>query len=269
MCLCFQNLFAFGDVDDIGVDAKFQHPLAVAYSESNKSLYVADTYNNKIKKIDISTQRVTTLNPTMLESPEPAKFNEPSGLSISADGKYMYIADTNNHIIKLLNLSKNVCQEFKVRLPDPEFREPDNIILYKNDLFVNRRCGSLIIIFNVSLDNVVMKNVKFTPDAPQNWKVCIRDENFKDVTLELFEFVNSSHKGDKLPGRVELKLKERTEKTHYRLYLSLFTSLCDNEVCFAHSFTVRSNMLVRDCVKMVESYRITCKVNPVNSATEK
>ncbi|XP_075992067.1 NHL repeat-containing protein 2 isoform X2 [Anticarsia gemmatalis] len=257
------NLFAFGDVDDTGLDAKLQHPLGVAYCESSKTLYVADTYNHKIKKVDVGPQKVTSLYPTMIETTDPAKFNEPSGLSMTQDGKYLYIADTNNHCIKILNLAKNVCQDFKVRLPDPAFTEPENLILYKNDLFVNRKCGNLIIYFNVSLD-ADTKNVQFTAGAPQNWLVCVRDENNKDVTLEDFEFISSLHKGNKLPGRVEMKLKQRTDKFHYRLYLSFHTALCDNNVCFSHSFTIRSTILVRDSVKMVESYKITCKVNPVN-----
>ncbi|KAF9412305.1 hypothetical protein HW555_009143 [Spodoptera exigua] len=262
------NLFAFGDVDDTGIEAKFQHPLGVAYCESSKTLYVADTYNHKIKKVEVGPQKVTTLNPTMIETTDPALFNEPSGLSITADGKYLYIADTNNHGIKILNLTKNVCQDFKVRLLEPKFTEPDNLILYKNDLFVNRKCGNLIIYFNVSLD-ADTKNVKFTPGAPQNWLVCIRDENNKDVTQEDFEFISSSHKGTKLPGRVEMKLKQRTDKFLYRLYLSFHTALCDASVCFSHSFTIRSTILVRDSVKMVESYKITCKVNPVNRPDSK
>lgn len=262
------NLFAFGDVDDTGIDAKFQHPLGVAYCESSKTLYVADTYNHKIKKVEVGPQKVTTLNPTMIETTDPALFNEPSGLAITADGKYLYIADTNNHGIKILNLTKNVCQDFKVKLTEPKFTEPDNLILYKNDLFVNRKCGNLIIYFNVSLD-ADTKNVKFTPGAPQNWLVCIRDENNKDVTQEDFEFISSSNKGNKLPGRVEMKLKQRTDKFLYRLYLSFHTALCDAAVCFSHSFTIRSTILVRDSVKMVESYKITCKVNPVNRPDSK
>lgn len=258
-----QNLFAYGDVDDIGVEAKFQHPLGVAYSESNKTLYVADSYNHKIKKVEVGPQKVTSLNPSKIETADPVKFNEPSGLSVTADGKYLYIADTNNHSVKILNLVKNVCQEFKVRMPDTKFVEPENLILYKNDLFVNRKCGNLIIYFNVSLDSDI-RNVKFTPGAPQDWMVCVRDENNKDVTLDDFEFVGCSYKGAKLPGRVEMKIKQRTDKTHYRLYLSFHTALCDNSICFSHAFTIRSTILVRDSVKMVESYKITCKVNPVN-----
>lgn len=263
-----QNLFGFGDVDDIGLDAKFQHPLGVAYCDTNKTLYVADTYNNKIKKIDLSTQKVTTLHPNMIETSVPVKFNEPSGLSITSDYKYLYVADTNNHSIKIINLVKNSCQEFKVHFPEPKFNEPENLILYKNDIFVNRKCGSLIIYFDVSLDNSDSKNVKFTEGAPQYWNVSIRDDNAKDVTMEVFDFINCSHRGSKLPGRVEMKLKEKSDKTHYRLYLSFQTALCDRSVCFSHTFTVRSTMLLRDSVKFVESYRITCKVNPTNHLSQ-
>ncbi|XP_013200443.1 NHL repeat-containing protein 2 [Amyelois transitella] len=262
------NLFAFGDVDDIGIEAKLQHPLAVAYCESTKILYIADTYNHKIKKVDVSTQKVSTLSPTMIETADPVKFNEPSGLSMSPDGKYLYIADTNNHSIKVLNLAKNVCQELRIRLPDPKFIEPENLILYKNDLFVNKKCGNLVIYFNVSLDTDT-KTVKFTPGAPQNWHVCIRDDSNRDVTLDDFEFINCTHKGNKLPGRVEMKIKQRTDKTHYRMYLSFTTALCDGAVCFTHSFTIRSTILVRESVKMVESYKITCKVNPVHHRSDK
>lgn len=43
-----QNLFAFGDVDGKGVDAKLQHPLGVAWAPQQRLLYVADSYNHKV-----------------------------------------------------------------------------------------------------------------------------------------------------------------------------------------------------------------------------
>lgn len=43
-----QNLFAFGDVDGKGIDAKLQHPLGVCWDEGNSLLYVADSYNHKV-----------------------------------------------------------------------------------------------------------------------------------------------------------------------------------------------------------------------------
>lgn len=98
-----QSLFAFGDVDGVAEEARLQHPLGVAWHDG--MLYVADSYNHKIRKIDLKTQAVTTWlgNGTAGDSVSPAQLSEPAGLSIS-DGK-LYIADTNNHRIVTADLS--------------------------------------------------------------------------------------------------------------------------------------------------------------------
>ncbi|KAK2530639.1 Nhlrc2 [Columba guinea] len=43
-----KNLFAFGDVDGVGINAKLQHPLGVSWDKKRKLLYVADSYNHKL-----------------------------------------------------------------------------------------------------------------------------------------------------------------------------------------------------------------------------
>ena len=98
-----QSLFAFGDVDGIGGDARMQHPLGVAWHDG--SVYVADAYNHKIRKIDVATQAVTTWLGTGKagDSLSQVQLSEPAGLSIS-DGK-LYIADTNNHRILVADLA--------------------------------------------------------------------------------------------------------------------------------------------------------------------
>ena len=48
-----RSLFAFGDADGKGSAAQVQHPLGVAYASGR--LYVADSYNHKIKVVDPST----------------------------------------------------------------------------------------------------------------------------------------------------------------------------------------------------------------------
>ena len=45
------DLFDFGDSEGVGFAAKLQHPLGVHYCEANQTLYVADTYNHKIKEM--------------------------------------------------------------------------------------------------------------------------------------------------------------------------------------------------------------------------
>jgi DNA-binding beta-propeller fold protein YncE len=100
------TLFDFGDVDGQGENVRLQHPLGVAWS--NGKLFVADTYNNKIKEIDVATRTCRSLAGTGksgladAEAGTEALFNEPAGLAV-AGGK-LYIADTNNHAIRVMDL---------------------------------------------------------------------------------------------------------------------------------------------------------------------
>ena len=48
---CIQNLFAFGDVDDVGNKARLQHPLGVGLLQDEGPLLIADSYNHKVSKI--------------------------------------------------------------------------------------------------------------------------------------------------------------------------------------------------------------------------
>jgi DNA-binding beta-propeller fold protein YncE len=87
------GLFDFGDKDGPALQAKLEHCLGVAYHEG--AIYIADTYNNKIKRLDLGTKDVRTV----LDSGEASEMYEPGGLSVwnGEDGARLYIADTNNH----------------------------------------------------------------------------------------------------------------------------------------------------------------------------
>jgi DNA-binding beta-propeller fold protein YncE len=95
------SLFEFGDVDGQGNAARLQHPLGLALDGS--TLYVADTYNSKIKRIDIENGGVTSWlgeSAGWADGSEPL-FNEPGGLSF--DAGLLYVADTNNHSIRIVD----------------------------------------------------------------------------------------------------------------------------------------------------------------------
>ncbi|HAH48271.1 thioredoxin-like domain-containing protein [Gimesia sp.] len=107
-----RSLFEFGDKDGIGAEARLQHPLGVLYD--NGRLFVADTYNHKLKTIDLKTNEVKTFLGTGEEgsSLKPAEFSEPSGLA--KVGNRLFVADTNNHRICVVNLDDNSVSEFTV-----------------------------------------------------------------------------------------------------------------------------------------------------------
>lgn len=114
------NLFAFGDEDGVGIDAKLQHPLGVAWNPEEKRLYVADSYNHKIKVVDPMSKSCATFagsgTPGKADSKDLslAWFNEPGGLSVAPGGKEIFIADTNNHAIRVLDLVKKSVKELPI-----------------------------------------------------------------------------------------------------------------------------------------------------------
>ena len=107
-------LFDFGDKDGKGREVRLQHPLGVLYHEGK--LYVADTYNHKIKMVDPRKKTSKTFlgsgNPGSEDGANP-KFYEPSGLAISGDR--LYIADTNNHAIRVADLSTKTVQTLALK----------------------------------------------------------------------------------------------------------------------------------------------------------
>jgi DNA-binding beta-propeller fold protein YncE len=98
------GLFDFGDRDGTGTGVRLQHPLGVAVLDGR--VYIADTYNHKIKVLYPSLQRVESLfgtgRPGEALGDRP-QFFEPGGLA-AARGR-LYIADTNNQRICVADLT--------------------------------------------------------------------------------------------------------------------------------------------------------------------
>lgn len=74
-------------------------------------LFIADTYNHKIKTLDPRTGAVRTFAGTGEEGHRDgpraaATFYEPGGLSATSDA--LYVADTNNHVIRRIDLKNGV-----------------------------------------------------------------------------------------------------------------------------------------------------------------
>ncbi|MGH8370256.1 MAG: thioredoxin-like domain-containing protein, partial [Gammaproteobacteria bacterium] len=75
------GLFDFGDVDGVGDDVRLQHDLGIVWHAGY--LYIADTYNSKIKLLDPATRHVSTL------AGDDGQFDEPGGLSVAGDTLYV------------------------------------------------------------------------------------------------------------------------------------------------------------------------------------
>ena len=103
-----KDLFDFGDIDGGPDVARLQHPLGVTSHAPSGMVYIADTYNNKIKRLDTRSGRVESwLGDSQAGAADgvgtSARFFEPAGLSATDDA--LWIADTNNHVIRRVELA--------------------------------------------------------------------------------------------------------------------------------------------------------------------
>jgi DNA-binding beta-propeller fold protein YncE len=107
-----EGLFEFGDVDGTGDKVRLQHALGVAFHDGK--LFVADTYNNKVKELDPTSR---TSKSFLGEKTRPKEgdgvFNEPGGLSFAGDK--MYVADTNSHRIRVVDLKTKAVTTLNIK----------------------------------------------------------------------------------------------------------------------------------------------------------
>lgn len=112
-----EGLFEFGDIDGSGSNVRLQHPLGVLYHGGK--IYVADTYNHKVKILDPSDRSVRTFLGTGTAGwgeGAGGMLNEPGDLAIA--GNDLYIADTNSHRIAVADINTGEIRTLNLRLGD-------------------------------------------------------------------------------------------------------------------------------------------------------
>jgi DNA-binding beta-propeller fold protein YncE len=112
------DLFEFGDRDGEGDDVRLQHPLGLALVGGQ--LFITDTYNHKVKVLDPRARTVKTFagtgKPGQADGAQ-ASFYEPGGLT-AARGR-LYIADTNNHAVRVVDLATKQTTTLVIRGLEP------------------------------------------------------------------------------------------------------------------------------------------------------
>jgi thiol-disulfide isomerase/thioredoxin len=112
-----KGLFEFGDRDGERDKAQLQHASGVALLDADR-LVIADTYNHKIKLLDLKEGRVTTVLGTgesgsQLGTVSETQLNEPGGVAV-LDGRVL-VADTNNRRILELDLDGGKVRAWPLR----------------------------------------------------------------------------------------------------------------------------------------------------------
>ncbi|MDR0902019.1 MAG: DNRLRE domain-containing protein [Opitutaceae bacterium] len=93
-----------GAVDGRGVAAKFNTPAGLAARSG--TLFVADSGNNSIRAVALSTAVVSTLVPGNI-SDAALRLSQPSAIATDSAGN-VYVADTGNHVIRKVSPSGEI-----------------------------------------------------------------------------------------------------------------------------------------------------------------
>jgi sugar lactone lactonase YvrE len=156
------NLFEFGDVDGQGNQARLQHPLGTALDGT--TLYVADTYNSKIKRVDTEASSIASWLGTeagWADGSQPS-FNEPGGLSI--DGGLLYVADTNNHSIRVVDIATGNTSTLVLKGVE-DFNPP---AAYRGEVVALARTDGAAGPASLVLDYTLPEGYKVNEDAPSS-----------------------------------------------------------------------------------------------------
>ena len=208
------DLFDFGDRDGFEDDVRLQHPLGLA--RWNDKLLIADTYNHKIKILDPGRRSVNGFvgsgKPGQVDGNKPS-FYEPGGLAVT-NGK-LYVADTNNHAIRVVDLRTKETKTLQIKGLQPP---ASNQASTNDEVAPNAEEISLPVQKLRATDAAVVINVELpggyhlNPSAPQRYSVSIVRENEDSKAAPVT--VSKTEKGLSLPVRVPISITTGVTAAH-------------------------------------------------------
>ncbi len=174
------GLFDFGDQDGSGEQVLLQHPSGIDYGYG--LIYIADTFNHKIKTLNPASNTVRTLlgsgDRGLQDGPfREAQLYEPEGVCVL--GSRLFIADTNNHSVRVANLESGTIATLALlgieRLSSPVRSQDKSVRLQPIEVSP----GDVLIRFVVRLPEGYKRN----PDAPAT----LHQPDFGDVPPLMFD----------------------------------------------------------------------------------
>ncbi|HHT9144261.1 MAG: thioredoxin-like domain-containing protein [Candidatus Brocadiaceae bacterium] len=225
-----QDLFVFGDVDGKGEEVRLQHPLGV--TNYNGLIYVADTYNHKIKIVNPVDNTSITFSGDghagFTDGKDP-QFYEPGGLSF-ANNK-LYIADTNNHAIRVLDMKTKEVRTLQIKGLKMEVSEntlqpimPPFARLVELPLKTLKMGSDIQLTLNINLP----RGYHLNPDAPLVYRINADngiqfEQSNREVRIEKPE----------LPIKISGKTTSEEKNTDLKISVSFYYCRDDNQgACF-------------------------------------
>ena len=112
-----------GVADGVGEDASFDGPRGIALHPDGERIFIADGFNCTIRQLNVSTRLVTTLagsagNCDAVDGPlDQARFRLTIGMVMGPGGRYLYLSDRGNNVIRRIDLQEQRVETVAGELP--------------------------------------------------------------------------------------------------------------------------------------------------------
>ena len=208
--------------------------MGVCWDPVSLKLYVADSYNNKIKIVDPIAKKCGAFWPTNATT---QTLKEPGGIAFACqkegekDAHLLFIADTNNHRVLCLDVKSKECRgidfileeklppEFPLKLPKRGVKE-----IQLDPLVVEMPTGKERIL-NFDFQLTFREGMKQTVDATSFW--FISSVGYKDEGEISLKIAPSTPLGDRGLISVDQKLNRWRKRIPLRISVSPSPSIQD------------------------------------------
>ncbi len=237
-----EGLFAFGDKDGQGKSVLLQHPLGVVAHKNE--LLIADSYNHKIKSLQLADTAVTTISGTGKagNAISPTQYSEPGGLCLF--GNFALIADTNNHRIIALNLNNKEAVVIEIDSDaTPSAPSLPNMHIVEIGAKTLKRNSSA----KVKVDLNIMHPFHLNEELSLN--IYLLESNGLSFTSPAEKGLNVQSKSLK-PGETEFEIHTLDEQSGDKITkLAAVAYYCgegENSACFVKSFVFELDLKLSD-----------------------
>ena len=142
-------------------------------------LFISDTNHHRIVQTDLNG-RVEAVYGAGEEGfvdggPGEATFRDPQGTALSADGRLLYVADTNNHSVRVIDLDSGevstlVPSGIEAFIPGPDSELYAGTVVERAPLMLGEGQGA------ISLEVVLPDGYKVNPQAPSRFVWTVEGE---------------------------------------------------------------------------------------------
>ncbi len=214
-----KGLFEFGDVDGFYPRTRLQNPSGIIVHKG--LLHIADTFNNKIKTLNPVTKQIKTLVGTGKAGAvdgdvKVASLFEPAGLV--AFRNKIYIADRNNHLIRVFDLNSGHLSTLKIKMNPAAFKNKNSFWSgFKNhklpDIKISPKSNYISLKINPPKDRV------WKYDSPFYFKKTSQNE-------KAFQFISESEEYFKNP-KFPISFPVKPETGSSDITITSIVNFCD------------------------------------------